>query len=728
MTKLLCQVTVALLSAMACTAGLLADENPPADIRLKKIDAVRVDTAPVIDGRLDEDLWRQAAVIEDAHQVQPHEYGPPEQKTVFLLMYDEDAFYVGVRAFDTEPERMTARVLRQGSKLIFEDRVGLLLDPFNDKRSGYMFELNPNGVRLDGIYNSPTEFAPNWDGIWEGDAQITADGYTAEFAIPFKTLAFDKEDDTWGLNVWRVVMRNEERDAWVSYNRATNPAASGEVGNMQGMDFGKGLDITPSVSLRQERNIESGATRYRLEPSLDVFYKITPSLNGSLTINTDFSATEIDDRQVNLTRFNLFFPEKRDFFLKDCDIFEFAQTGNGQPFFSRRIGLSPAGDPVDLEFGGKISGRLGQWNIGTLAIRQGEYPGVDASDIFVGRVTRNVLEESTAGVIMTWGDPASNRDAMLGGVDFRYLNTRLPGGQTLTGNLWYQQTETEGLSGDNAAWGIGISMPNQNQWRGGVTVNELQQNFHPALGFANRTGVRQYAAGVGYTHRFNDGWIRELGASFDAEHIARLSDEGLSSQSLWLRLINIANFPGDRLIVHLVHMKEGLDRDYPIYAPSQYPARWVILPPGLYTFNRLGIQYSTSPGRAISASGYYWTGSYYNGTRWAVKAALEWRPNKHIGFAGMYDYNDIDLKQGDFITRLITFQSDLVFSNTLSWSNLIQFDNVSGNLGLNSRLHWTPEAGRNVYLVFNYNMIDTEAGFHSTRSDITLKANYTFRF
>lgn len=715
------QISLINIAAATLPFNITYAAEPAPDLQLKVIDAVRVDTAPLIDGRLDEAVWAQAARIEDIHQILPHENEAPDQRTTFYLMYDKDALYVGVRAWDTDPELMTARVLRQGNKLVFEDRVGLLLDPFNDKRSGYMFELNPNGVRLDGIYNSPTQFAPSWDGIWQGDAKITADGYTAEFAIPFKTLSFDAGDNTWGLNVWRVVMRNEERSGWVSHNRAANPAAAGEIRGMQGLELGKGLDIVPSSSMRQERNIETGETDYKLEPGLDVFYKITPSLNASLTINTDFSATEIDDRQVNLTRFNLFFPEKRDFFLKDSDIFEFAVSGNGQPFFSRKIGLSRAGEPVDLEIGGKLSGRIGQWNLGALAIRQGEHAGIDASEILVSRISRNVLEESSAGVIMTWGDPTSNLDSLLMGVDFRYLNNRLSGGRTLSGDIWYQQTETEGLSGNNAAWGIGIDMPNQDKWNGHASVREFQENFRPAVGFANRTGIRHYEAGAGYIHRFGDGWVREIGTNFNAQHIARLADDGLESQSLWLQLFNIANFQGDRLILHLVNMKEGLIRPFEI-------AKGIVLPAGLYSFNRLGIQYATSPARKISASGYYWRGEYYNGKRLGAKASLNWRPNKHISLSGAYDFNDIDLVQGDFITRLITLESDVVFTNTLSWSNLVQYDNVSNNLGLNSRIHWIPQAGRNVYLVFNYNMIDTEAGFRATRSDITLKANYTFRF
>jgi len=691
------------------------------DRHLKIIKAVRIDKPPVIDGKLDDDVWQQAAVIEDIHQIQPHEYAEPTERTVFYVMYDKDALYIGARAWYKNPDKMTARLLKQGSELFNEDRIGVILDPFNDKRSGYMFEVNPNGVRLDGLFNTPTEFRPWWDGIWEGEGEMTADGYTVEFAIPFKTLSFNAGNDTWGFNIWRNNMYNEERSGWVSHNRDSNPAASGEIEGLTDIEIGKGLDIVPSMSMRQERDITRGDTDYKLEPSLDVFYRLTPSLNTVLTVNTDFSATEIDDRQVNLTRFDLFFPEKRDFFLKDSDIFQFGNLGEEQPFFSRRIGLSLTGEPVDLDVGAKISGRIGQWNLGALAIRQGEFENIKPTDLMVARVTRNVLEESSAGILMTYGDPTSNLGNTLFGADFRYLNTRLSEGRTITGEAWFQKSDTDGLSGDDIAWGIGLHMPNRNKWNGEVSIREFQQNYNPALGFLTRRGIRDHHAYIGYIHRPTDSWLREIAAGIDVTYISRTTDDKLQSQYLEFTPLDLVNHKGDRLRFHYYVMKEGLDFPFEI-------SRGVVLPVGLYSFNRYGFEVETGQGRKLSGYAGIWNGNYYNGTRFGVISWLQWRPNKYFNLSGSYDFNDIELLQGKFITRLMSLKTDIVFSNTIAWTNLVQFDNVSNNLGFNSRVHWTPQAGRNVYFVFNYNLIDTENGFMATRSDITLKANYTFRF
>ena len=702
---------------------ILADDavGQEPDRHSKIIKAVRVDTAPVIDGKLDDEVWHEALIVEDIHQIQPHEYAEPTERTVFYIMYDKDALYIGARAWYKDPKKMTARLLKQGSQLFNEDRIGVILDPFNDKRSGYMFEVNPNGVRLDGIFNTPTEFRPWWDGIWEGGGEITADGYTVEFAIPFKTLSFNPENDTWGFNIWRNNMYNEERSGWVSHNRDSNPASSGEIEGLQDIEIGKGLDIVPSMSMRQERDITRNDTYYKLEPSLDVFYRLTPSLNTVLTINTDFSATEIDDRQVNLTRFDLFFPEKRDFFLKDSDIFQFGNLGEEQPFFSRRIGLSLTGEPVDLDIGGKVSGRIGQWNLGALAIRQGKFDNIKPTNLMVARVTRNVLEESSAGMLMTYGDPTSNLDNTLFGIDFRYLNTRLPEGRTVNGEIWLQKTDTSGLSGNDMAWGVGVHMPNRNKWYGEASIREFQENYNPALGFLMRRGVRDHHANIGYIHRPANSWLREISGSIDAEYISRTYDDKLQSQYLVLRPIDLADFQGDRLKFSYYMMKEGLDVPFEI-------SKGVLLPVGLYSFDRYGFEIETGQGRKISGYAGIWNGDYYNGTRFGLISWLQWRPNKYFNLNGSYEFNDIELLQGKFITRLMSLKTDIVFSNTIAWTNLVQFDNVSNNLGFNSRIHWTPQAGRNVYFVFNYNMINTDEGFVATRSDITLKANYTFRF
>jgi len=297
--------------------------------------AARADSAPVIDGVLDDAVWADATVIKDLLQLKPVEYDPPTERTEFLIMYDEDYLYIAARAFDSNPELITAKMLRQGGGLRDEDRIKIVLSPFNDKRSGYAFLINPNGSRYDGIYKD-NNFEGNWNGIWLGESQINSDGWTTEIAIPYKTLSFVENAD-WGINLTREVSRKREEAAWTSRNRTANPSIVGTLTGLTGLSQGVGLDVVPAVSVTNSRNYDTGLDETNSEPSLDVFYKLTPSLNAALTINTDFSATEVDNRQVNLTRFGLFFPEKRDFFLRESDIFEFGGIAgdNNNETFSR---------------------------------------------------------------------------------------------------------------------------------------------------------------------------------------------------------------------------------------------------------------------------------------------------------------------------------------------------------------------------------------------------------
>ena len=330
----------------------------------------------------------------------------------------------------------------------------------------------------------------------------------------------------------------------MSRNRTYNPSILGLATGMQGMDQGMGLDVVPSLAVGQQKAFVSGSggdtTDSDTNPSLDVFYRFTPSLNGALTINTDFSATEVDARQVNLTRFNLFFPEKRDFFLSDADLFEFGRISgsgsnetneatsrpsreNARPFFSRRIGLSALGTPVDIEYGGKLSGRVGRWSLGSLAISQDAFgieglPGyVEAQDLFVGRVSANVLEESNVGIVMTDGNPQANIDNSVVGADFRFLNSRIAGGRVLEADAWYQQSETPGLVDDDAAFGFGVNMPNTAGFRGGFSVKEIERNFNPALGFISRADVRDTAFDVGYTRFYEGDTLQRLNFGLDAQ-------------------------------------------------------------------------------------------------------------------------------------------------------------------------------------------------------------------
>ncbi len=722
------------IGAIACPLAGFSQEGATTKI----LAAARADEPIILDGRLDEAAWSRAATIEpeDIHQILPVEYSEPTQWTRFLVLYDEEALYLAADMKDDQPELMTAKVLRQGGNNSWlDDQFNIFLDPFNDKRNGYRFQVNPHGVRQEGLFKGSDQVQWQWSGIWQAEATQGDDGWVVETRIPFKTISFNPDTDVWGLNLNRRVARNNETMGWVSRNRTQSPAISGELTGITDIEQGLGLDIVPSLTANERRSFSPRGDVSEMEPSLDVFYKLTPSLNASLTLNTDFSATEVDDRQINLTRFGLFFPEQRDFFLQDADIFEFGRIGrrsmdspfaaplasNAMPFFSRRIGLSPTGQPVDLTAGGKLSGRVGRWNIGTLAIQQEEFVDIDSSNLFVARAAANVLAESAVGVIVTDGDPQSNLDNSVAGIDFRYLNTRLPAGRVLESELWYQQSSTDGLAGEDAAWGVTLWMPNTSGLKGGIGIKEVQANFNPALGYINRRDIRDYTGEFGYTHRPTGRSLRSLYAGATVQRVENRGG-GLQSEVSQLR-VNLENQTSDTLAFHYQNEKEGVRRPFEI-------SDGIVISPGDYSFDQLRVGVSTGQHRRIVTSVSYANGDFYLGQLHNVNASVEWIPVPRFRASIAYDHNDVSLPQGDFDVRLVRAGMDVILSSRLSWVNLVQYDNASETAGVNSRLHWTPEAGRDLYIVLNHNLedFDRDNSFHSNVADFTIQYRHTFRY
>ena len=704
-----------------------------------------------IDGQLDDDVWARAALVNDFHQMAPFEYDSPSQRTEVRVFYSSDAIYIGARMFEEDPSLITANVLLQGQGLPNDDSFNIMLDPYLDRRSGFLFEINANGVRVEGIYQNVSGVDRNWEGIWQAGSNIDEEGWTTEMRIPFQTLSFDPGNTEWGINFRRTIRRNSEEIGWVSRNRLLNPSIAGTATGLEDLRQGLGLDVVPYLVMRKERVFgPAGYDDQALEPQIDMFYKITPQLNAALTINTDFSATEVDTRQVNLTRFNLFFPEQRDFFIRDADIFQFGRIGvganfneegndamprsalqNGRPFFSRRIGLSPGGQPVDINVGAKVSGRAGDWDVGTLVVSQDEdaLTGVDAQTVFVGRAALNVLNESLLGVIATSGDPRSNIDNSLIGADFRYRNSRLPGNKVVEGEVWYQQTETDGISGDNSSWGLGISSPNTNGWRGGYRYKRIEDNFNPAMGFVNQTGIEDHALDFGFRQFMQPGnYVRSVYAGFDSYRNSDLDSGQLISQVSDVR-VNANNNIGDSVSASIVRTREVLSRPFTIYRASNGIGN-VVIPTGDYEFTQGSAGISFAGRRRLSGSINVTWGDYFGGNNLQRSVGIRWQPSNRYNLGMNVSENEIHLPQGNFTVRLTSFNTLINFTPELSWSNRIQYDNVSEGIGINSRLRWIPTAGQEGFLVLNWGMVDLDKDndFASINGDLSLKFNYTFRF
>ena len=735
------QLTLPLcLACSTAAAGVLAqDQQAESAAGRKQFRAVRVSEPPVIDGVLDEAIWRQAERVTDFHQIRPGDGAAPSEPTELYVVYTDDAIYVGAIMADSEPALIAAPTIRHGQGLGGDDRLVLILDPFNTRRTGYRFETNLNAVRHDALYTQINSFSGDWSTIWEVATSTYENGWIAEMEIPFKSMSFDPGAEAWGFNFGRGIRRRGEEMAWVSYNRSYNPSIAGTMTGISGISQGVGLDVVPSFSVSRRERYRPASSEQLLQPSLDAFYRLTPSLNAALTVNTDFSATEVDNRQVNLTRFNLFFPERRDFFLNDSDVFQFGNIGNSgnaamsrasqenaRPYFSRRIGIGPGGAPVDIEYGGRLSGRLGDWTLGALAIRQDAFGAVDASNLFIGRASLNLLAESNLGFIVTDGDPVSNRDNRVLGLDFRYLNTRLASGQVIEGDAWYQRSDTPGLEGDDAAFGLGLRSPNNTGLRGGLGYKEVQRNFHPAMGYVQRADIRDLSADAGYSHFFGDELWQSAYAGVDVQRIESLSG-GLQSQVVNLRLLELETNSRDSIGLSYRRNREVVLAPFTLYSE---PQRSVGVAPGDYRFDEWSLNLGSGNQRRYSGALNLGRGDFYGGERRFIGGGLRWVQSRNFVMSLNYDWNDISLPQGDFTTRLASVNTQVAFSSTLYWVSLLQYDNVSEELGINTRLQWIPRAGQEGFIVLNYNLQDKDKNdsFQSAALDASVKFKYTLRF
>lgn len=723
------RVVVLSLLAAAATA------QPP-----RSVTVTAAAEPPEIDGRLDDAAWSAAAVVDGFRQVFPAEGEPTEATRVFVT-FDAGHLYVGARLADAEPEKIVASQLIQGSLYLSDDRFWIVIDTFLDRRNGYTFQLNPNGVRREGLWENNSRFIEDWDAIWRGAARIDDEGWTVEMAIPVKSLSFDPTRTSWGINFGRYVARKDETQLWSSAGQkelVDVPAFAGTVHGLEGLRQGVGLDVVASgIASYSDPGAGGAGDDTELEPALDLFYKPTSSLTAALTVNTDFSATEVDDRQINLTRFSLFFPEKRDFFLQDAGIFEFGGLDlDGRPFFSRRVGLA-AGQPLDIRVGGKLTGRVGRFNVGFLDVLQ-EDPGGGDENLVVGRVTYNLLEGSYLGAIVTHGDPTSAEDNTVAGLDFRYrtdkvFGAKALGGQVFESGAWFQRSSTSGSArdtGDEDAYGFLLSYPNDRHFAR-LSYSRFGEGFHPGLGLFLR-GPGRIFYNLQYTRRVRPekGRFKLFDAGIWWDEITDLDHE-LETRNFFF-FSNLQVRGSDVLTYEYFLDKEVIDFAFPIFRDE------VHVLPGTYTFAKHSLFLKAARHRPLRLELSVGAGEFYGGDQTSFGALVEWQRFKRFFLSLRYDQGQFDLPEetgtaalpvGDFITRLVQLRFNVAFDARWSWSNLVQYDNDSDELGVNSRLRFNPRAGREIFLVINQNYrADPGNRFQEVFTGLVLKASYTFRF
>ncbi|RPH90953.1 MAG: hypothetical protein EHM72_18450, partial [Calditrichaeota bacterium] len=392
------------------------------------IQALLIETPLQIDGWVDEAVWGTLPAIEQLQQRQPHIGQPMSEQTWIALCQDEHNLYFAFKCFESRPEKITANELARDISLSYEDKIQIIIDTFYDQRNAYWFQINPRGCIGDALVSqNGATLNKSWDGLWSGKAHITSWGWEGEIAIPFKTISFREGQDVWGLKILRQVSWKNEVGYWPVANLDSYRFQVSDAGQLHGMAVasqGIGLDIVPYLLAGVDHFTDSAA-EYPFDIGGDAFYRFTPGLKGAFTLNTDFAQTEVDDRRINLTRFPLYFEEKRDFFLDGDNYFRFGLNGESEhpysqsliPFFSRRLGLDAHGDPIPIVGGAKFTGQAGDWNIGALSLID-EQNGRN-NPYGVARLSRNIGGGSQMGFLATSGESGSMADNTVLGIDLK---------------------------------------------------------------------------------------------------------------------------------------------------------------------------------------------------------------------------------------------------------------------------------------------------------------------
>jgi hypothetical protein len=661
-----------------------------------------------VDGRLDEPLWQQAEAASDFRQIQPLEGEPATERSEVRVLYDDDNLFVGVMCYDDEPHKIVAQKLQRDSGLGDDDAFGFVLDTYHDHRNAYMFVTNPNGVEEDGqVVDGAFDANLDWDGVWEVRAKIHEQGWSAEFKIPLWNLKFKSlPAQSWGINFTRIIKRKTEETNWASWSRDNGGflriSRAGDLLDLQNLRPGFNLQIKPYTlgKSTRDRLLETNPLRDEsFDAGVDLKYGVTSNLTLDATVNTDFAQVEADVEQINLTRFPLFFPEKREFFLESASTFDFGEPGFGGPppillFFSRNIGIDNSGGIVPILAGGRLTGKVGRFNLGLLDIVTEKKGNSPQSHFSVARVNHDVFQRSRIGAIFV----------------NRHDNGR--GSQRVYGadaDIWLSnplvfQTFFAQTSASNTGRNLAVSGPNRDRaWKLGLDFTKdhwgwfashivIDKDFDPAAGFVLRNNVRRTFLAFRVSPQPNGKILRRTDIRQFFSHIdnraGRLQD--------WTYGIGIINSltSGDNINLFYNRIFERLETAFPFREGLPIFA-------GDYYNNSFNVNFESSAKRKFTGFGNVTWREFYDGDLFGWGAGAGYSPNLHLSFGLDYGRNEVDLPRGNLNTDLFAFRLNWAFTTRLFLNTLFQYNSETNELSTNLRLNFIHSPGSDLFVVYN---------------------------
>jgi len=703
-------------AGIALTSSALAQEPP-------RIRAGGITGDLHVDGVLDEPMWASAQLVDEFTQTDPDEGQPATARTSVRVLASASAIAIGL-VCDQDPGDIVSFSVRRDAGLNNEDHVRIVLGPFLDGRSGYVFTINPTGARYDGLIEPGGDDNADWDGIWDAATKRNSSGWSAEILIPIQTLSFNPDLREWHFNLQRRIQRRLETDRWAFPARQyqlTQTSRAGVLTDLPAFDLGVGLTVRPAVTTGAGIPAPEADIDGKFHPSLDATQRVGANLLASVTVNTDFAETEVDTRRTNLTRFPLFFPEKRTFFLEGSDIFSFGLGLEEDviPFHSRRIGLVE-GHEVPIIAGGKINGRVGDSNIGGTVVGTNDLSGVvpDETVMAVGRVKQNIWSESWVGAIATVGDPLARSGSWLGGVDFTYATSSFRGDKNLRAGAWGLATGRDDLQGDTTAYGFQVSYPND-KWEVELTHKRIGRDFDPSLGFVPRRAVHLINGQINNRTRISSGPFQQLTHEFEPSIATDLSGKW-ESYRVFIAPVNWRFRSGDRFEFNANPEGERLVEPFEV-------ADGVEIPAGPYHWRRYRLEAGTAQKRRFYTQLTYWFGGFYDGDLQQFEWTGAWNPMPLVTVEFTGEHNAGNLSSGDFTQTLVGNRLRINLSPDLSIASYVQYDTVSDSIGVNTRLRWTFTPVADLFVVYNHNVRSLVERWQLESNQLLIKLQYAWR-
>jgi hypothetical protein len=679
----------------------------------------------LINGVLDEPAWTAASVATDFLQTDPMEGAPASGATRVRVLAGPKAIVIGIECDNAGQAGIVSFSKQRDAVLTTEDHVRVVIGPFLDGRSGYVFAVNPGGARYDALIEPGGESEnANWDGLWEAATGRTSRGWTAEIRVPIETLAFRAGVREWHFNVERRIQHLQETDRWASAERQFKVTQTSRAGRLTGLpDFtlGLGLTVRPSVTAGGGIPAPQAPFSRESQPSLDLTQRLGANVLSSLTVNTDFAETEVDTRRTNLTRFPLFFPEKRTFFLEGSDIFSFGLGLNEDvlPYFSRRIGL--VGDSeVPVMAGGKVNGRVGQTNFGGLAVGTGDQAGVvqDKTFMAVGRVKQNVGRESWIGGIASSGDPLGRSGSWMAGADYTYATSRFRGNRNFLVGVWGLAMDREGAGTDRTAHGVKIDYPND-LWDMSFTYKRIGRDFDPSMGFVPRPAVTLYNGGINNRTRISRGLLQQLTHEFEPSLATDLAGRW-ESYRVFTAPINWRFRSGDRVEFNIVPAGEQLDAPFEV-------ADGVNIEPGAYHWRRYRLEAGSARKRRVYTQLTWWFGRFYDGTLDQYIWTGAWNPTPLLTIELSGERDAGRMRAGDFTETVAGTRVRLNLSSDFNIASYVQYDTTTESIGVNTRLRWTFKPVADLFIVYNHNVRNMLDRWQLDSNQLLVKLQYAWR-